>query len=77
LSYNVYEALKKYSKEQNLNLVISMRQLLTIFSNGKYYNDARDAVERIMVNGAFIEEPEYREEFKNRVLSAFKLNFKL
>jgi MoxR-like ATPase len=75
--YNVYEALKKYSKEQNLNLVISMRQLLTIFSNGKYYNDARDAVERIMVNGAFIEEPEYREEFKNSVLSAFKLNFKL
>lgn len=74
---NVYEALKKYSKEQNLNLVISMRQLLNIFSNGKYYTNAYDAVLRIMVNGAFIEEPEYQEEFEKSVLPAFKLNYKI
>lgn len=74
---NVYEALKKYSKEQNLNLVISMRQLLNIFSNGKYYANALDAVVRIMVNGAFIEEPEYQEEFEKAILPAFKLNFKI
>lgn len=74
---NVYDALKKYSKEQNLNLVISMRQLLTIFSNGKYYADAADAVSRIMVNGAFIEEPEYQEEFEKSVMPAFKLNYKI
>lgn len=74
---NVYEALKKYSKEQNLNLVVSIRQLLNIFTNGKYYSDAHDAVVRIMVNGAFIEEPEYQEEFEKSVLPAFKLNYKL
>lgn len=75
--YNVYEALKKYSKEQNLNLIISMRQLLNLFSKGKYYSDAKDAVVRIMLNGAFIEEPEYQEEFEKSILPAFKLNFKL
>lgn len=74
---NVYEAIKKYSREQNLNLVISMRQLLNIFSNGKYYKDALDAVTRIMINGAFIEEPEYQEEFVKAVLPAFKLSYKI
>lgn len=75
--YNVYEALKKYGKEQNLNLIVSMRQLLNLFSKGKYYTDAKDAVCRIMLNGAFIEEPEYQEEFEKTVLPAFKLNFKI
>lgn len=75
--YNVYEALKKYGKEQNLNLIVSMRQLLNLFSNGKYYADAKDAVTRIMLNGAFIEEPEYQEEFEKAILPAFKLNFKI
>lgn len=75
--YNVYEALKKYGKEQNLNLIVSMRQLLNLFSKGKYYSDAKDAVIRIMLNGAFIEEPEYQEEFEKAILPAFKLNFKI
>lgn len=75
--YNVYEALKKYGKEQNLNLIVSMRQLLNLFSKGKYYSDAKDAVVRIMLNGAFIEEPEYQEEFEKAILPAFKLNFKI
>jgi hypothetical protein len=75
--YNVYEALKKYGDEQNLNLIVSMRQLLNIFSKGKYYEDANDAVKRIMLNGAFIEEPEYQEEFEKSILPAFKLNFKI
>jgi hypothetical protein len=74
---NVYEALKKYSNEQNLKLVVSVRQLLNIFSKGKYYTDAKDAVVRMMLNGAFIEEPEYKEEFINSVLPSFKLNFKI
>lgn len=74
---NVYEALKKYSNEQNLRLVVSVRQLLNIFSKGKYYTDAKDAVVRMMLNGAFIEEPEYKEEFINSVLPSFKLNFKI
>lgn len=75
--YNVYEALKKYGKEQNLNLIVSMRQLLNLFTIGKYYADAKDAVIRIMLNGAFIEEPEYQEEFEKSILTAFKLNFKI
>lgn len=54
-----------------------MRQLLNLFSKGKYYSDAKDAVCRIMLNGAFIEEPEYQEEFEKSILPAFKLNFKI
>lgn len=75
--YNVYEAIKKYGKEQNLNLIISMRQLLNVFSKGKYYADAQDAIRRIMINGAFIEEPEYQDEFEKAVLPAFNLKFKI
>lgn len=75
--YSVYESIKKYSKEQNLNLTVSMRQLLTLFTNGKFYKNAYDAVLRIMVNGAFIEYPEYLEEYVKTVLGAFDLKFKI
>lgn len=73
----VYEALKKYSIEQNVNVVVSVRQLLTLFRQGKYCKDARDAVINILINGAFIEEPEYKEEFLKSVLSSIDLSFKL
>lgn len=73
----VYEALKKYSVEQNVNVVVSVRQLLTLFRQGKYCKDARDAVVNILINGAFIEEPEYKEEFLKAVLSSIDLSFKL
>lgn len=73
----VYEALKKYSIEQNVNVVVSVRQLLTLFRQGKYCKDARDAVINILINGAFIEEPEYKEEFLKAVLSSIDLSFKL
>ena len=73
----VYEALKKYSIEQNVNVVVSVRQLLTLFRQGKYCKDARDAVVNILINGAFIEEPEYKEEFLKAVLSSIDLSFKL
>lgn len=75
--YSVYEALKKYSYEQNLNLIISLRQMLTLFSNGRYYKNAEDAVIRIMLNSAFIEDPEFEQEFCKSVLPNFDLNFRL
>jgi MoxR-like ATPase len=75
--YNVYEALKKFAEEQNVNLVVSMRQLLNMFTKGKYYKDARDAVVRIMLNGAFLEDPEYQKVFEDTVLPAFDLKFKI
>ena len=75
--YEVYEAVKKFAKEQNITCVVSMRQLLNIFSKGRYYKDARDAVSRIMLNGAFLEDIEYLETFKETVLPAFDLNFKI
>ena len=75
--YNVYEALKKFAVEQNVNLVVSMRQLLNIFTKGKYYKDARDAVTRIMLNGAFLEDTEYQDVFENTVLPSFDLKFKI
>ena len=75
--YDVYEALKKFSNEQGIHAVVSMRQLLNIFTKGKYYKDARDAVTRIMLNGAFIEDSEYQQVFEDTVLPAFDLKFKI
>lgn len=75
--YKVYTALKKFSKEQNLDLVVSMRQLLVLFRQGKYYKSAAIAIRNILLNSAFIEEPEYLDEFCNTVMPAFKLEFKL
>lgn len=74
---DVYNAIRKFSTEQNLDLVISVRQLLTIFKQGKYYKTAHEAVKNIIVNGAFIEVPEYADLFKKSVLTAFDLKFKI
>ena len=75
--YDVYEALKKFASEQNVNAVVSMRQLLNIFTKGKYYSTAKDAVQRIMINGAFIEDAEYQKVFEDTVFAAFDLKFKI
>lgn len=75
--YDVYEALKKFASEQNVNAVVSMRQLLNIFTKGKYYSNAKDAVQRIMINGAFIEDAEYQKVFEDTVFAAFDLKFKI
>ena len=75
--YDVYEALKKFATEQNVNAVVSMRQLLNIFTKGKYYSNAKDAVQRIMINGAFIEDNEYQKVFEETVFTAFDLKFKI
>lgn len=74
---NVYDALKKYSSDNNLGLVVSLRQLLTIFTTGKYYKSAYDAIMNCLVSMAFIEEPDYKEDFVNTVMSGFTLNFKI
>lgn len=75
--YDVYEALKKYATEQGINITVSIRQLLNIFTKGKYYSNATDAVQRIMLNGAFIENEEYQKVFEDTVFSAFDLKFKI
>ena len=74
---NVYDAVKKYSKEQNLDLVISLRQLLNLFKQGKYFKNAQAAVKVILINGAFIEDGEYKENFVDTILKAFDLKFKI
>lgn len=61
--YQVYELLKKYSKEQGLDIVVSIRQLFNVFRQGKYYVNAYDAVTDIIINGAFVELPEYKDNF--------------
>jgi MoxR-like ATPase len=73
----VYRAIQKYSKEQNLNLVISIRQLLNIFRQGKYYKSAREAVDSLLLNQAFLEEPDHLEYFSATILNVFNLSFKL
>lgn len=75
--YDVYEAVKKFTSEQRIHVVASMRQLLNLFAKGRYYKNAADAVKRILLNGAFIEEPEYLQTFEETVLPAFNLKFKL
>lgn len=75
--YDVYAAVKKYAKEQCVSCVVSMRQLLNIFTKGRYYINATDAVTRIMLNGAFLEDTEYLTLFKETVLPAFDLNFRI
>jgi MoxR-like ATPase len=74
---DVYRAIKKYSNEQNLGLVVSIRQLLNIFKQGKYYKTAKDAVNNLLLNQAFLEEPDHLEHFKDTVLNVFDLSFKL
>lgn len=75
--YGVYEAVKKYSKENNLGIAISIRRLLCIFTKGKYFKTARDAVENMLLGHAFIRDADHCEYFVNSVLPAFDLNFKL
>lgn len=75
--FSVYNAIKKYSTEQNLGLIVSLRRLLTIFTIGKYYKTAKDAINSLILNQAFLEEPEHLKYFKDTVLNAFDLSFKL
>ena len=75
--FDIYKAIKKYSDEQNLGLVISIRQLLTLFKQGKYYKTASDAVNNLLLNQAFLEEPEHLKYFKDVVLKALDTSFKL
>ena len=75
--YGVYEAIKKYSNENNLGIAISIRRLLCIFTKGKYFKTAKDAVENMLLEHAFIRDNEHKEYFVNSVLPAFDLNFKI
>lgn len=75
--YDVYTAIKKYSTEQNLGLVVSLRQLMNICKHGSFYKTAYDAVINEMVNQAFIEDVEHKDYFIKTVLPAFKLTFKM
>jgi hypothetical protein len=75
--YSVYDAIRKYAKENQLKLSISIRQLLNIFMAPKVYKSAYDAVVNFMINQAFLEETEHQEHFMETVLSVFDLKFKL
>ena len=75
--YDVYTAIKKYSTEQNLGLVVSLRQLMNVCKHGSFYKTAYDAVINEMVNQAFIEDVEHKDYFIKTVLPAFKLTFKI
>lgn len=78
--YTVYELLKKYSKEQSIDIVVSIRQLFNVFRQGKYYTNAYDAVIDTMVNGAFVELPEYKDKFVETLSTSAlkgKLTFKI
>jgi hypothetical protein len=75
--YNVYKAIKKFSDENNLGLVVSIRQLLNIFTAGKYFKNAYDAVLNMLVNVAFLQDKDYKDSFVSSILPVYKLGFKL
>lgn len=75
--YTVYQAIKKYSDENNLGLIISIRQMLNIFTAGKYFKTAYDAILNMLVNVAFLQDKEYKDTFIKSILPAYKLNFKI
>lgn len=73
----VYRSIKKFSENNNLDLVISVRQLLTFFKQYKFYRTTKDAVLNTLVHNAFIEDPEYEERFIEEILAAIDLKFVL
>jgi ABC-type dipeptide/oligopeptide/nickel transport system ATPase component len=75
--YVIYDAIKKYAKENQLKLSISIRQLLNIFNSPKVYKTVEQAVTNFMLNHAFLEEEEHQEHFTETVLSVMDLKFKL
>lgn len=75
--FDIYRAIKKYSNEQNLSLVVSIRQLLNVFIQGKYYKNVKDAINNLILNQAFLEEPDHLKHFTDTVLNVFDLSFKL
>lgn len=75
--WTVYKATKKYCEENNLDVIISIRQLLNIFRIGKYYKNAKDAYIDIVLNNAFLEEKEHLQNFIDTVLNAIPLTFKI
>lgn len=74
---DVYKAIKKYSNELNLDLVVSIRQLMNIFTQGKYYKTAKEALNNLMLDQVFLEDPDHLENFKKNTLEAFSLDFKI
>jgi hypothetical protein len=48
-----------------------------LFSDIKAYKTTKDAVMNFMINQAFLEEPEHKENFCDTVLGVFDLKFKL
>jgi len=75
--YVVYDAIKKYAKENQLKLSISIRQLINIFNAPKVYKNVEHAIMNLMVNHAFLEEEEHQDHFVETVLSVLDLKFKL
>ena len=75
--FDIYRAIKKYSTEQNLSLVVSIRQLLNVFTQGKFYKNVKDAINNLILNQAFLEEPDHLKHFTDTVLNVFDLSFKL
>lgn len=75
--YNIYAAIVKYSDENNLGLVVSIRQLIELCRIGKYYKTAEDAVLSVMVNQAFLHEPEHLDYFIKNVMKNTDLSFKI
>lgn len=75
--WKLYETTKKYCKENNLDVIISIRQLLNIFRLGGYYKTAKEAYIDIVLNNAFLEEEEHLENFVETVLNAYPMSFKI
>ena len=75
--YNVYNLIKKFIQDNKLDVVVSIRQLITIFKIGKYFKNAEQAVIDILLRNAFLEEPEYLSNLTAAIVKSIDLSFKL
>ena len=71
---DVYDSIIKYGKENNAEIVISVRQLINIFNTKKAFKSVHDALVNTLVNSAFAEDEDLRQEYVKNLLPSFKLN---
>lgn len=71
---DVYESILKYGRENNAEIVISVRQLINTFKNKKAFKNVKDALINTLINSAFAEDEDLRKEYIKSLLPSFNLN---
>lgn len=73
----VYMALEKYIKENRINAVVSIRQLMNVFIQRKAYKTTEENIINTLINPVLIENMEWRNDFIESILPSLDLSFKI